>query len=415
MNILYIEHYAGSDKYGMEFRPFYMAREWVKMGHTVTILAADFSHLRKVNPVVEKDFQTETDSGVDFVWLKTNKYRRNDLMRVKNIYCFINKIKKHAKYIAETYNPDVIIHSSTYPMDLYAALAVKKYCGAPCFYEIHDLWPLSLTAMAPRLLSEKNPIIKYVQKAEDDCYRLGDGVISILPGANRHIQERGFNNVNYHNVPNGVVLKDVPDPGPLSDEILEMFDKWKKQNKFVVLYAGGHARSNALEYFVNAGPKVDPSVQLVLVGNGEQKESLVALGKDMENVTFLDPVAKAKIPALLELADVLYLDARSDKLFEYGIGKNKMFDYMLASKPVIFGMNSAGNPLELSGCGLKILPEDTESLVEGIEALRQKTAEELAEMGRKGHDYVVEKHEYSVLANQFIEALKSAPKAEVKG
>ncbi|MBR4868959.1 MAG: glycosyltransferase WbuB, partial [Clostridia bacterium] len=102
MNILYIEHYAGSDKYGMEFRPFYMAREWVKMGHSVTILAADFSHLRKQNPVVTKDFETETDSGVDFVWLKTNKYRRNDLMRVKNIYCFINKIKKHAKYIAET-------------------------------------------------------------------------------------------------------------------------------------------------------------------------------------------------------------------------------------------------------------------------------------------------------------------------
>ena len=415
MNILYIEHYAGSDKYGMEFRPFYMAREWVKMGHSVTILAADFSHLRKQNPVVTKDFETETDSGVDFVWLKTNKYRRNDLMRVKNIYCFINKIKKHAKYIAETYKPDVIIHSSTYPMDLYAALAVKEYCGAPCFYEIHDLWPLSLTAMAPKLLSEKNPLIQYVQKAEDDCYRLGDGVISILPGANRHIQERGFMNVNYHNVPNGVILKDVPDPGPLPEQITNLFNSWKEQGKCVVLYAGGHARSNALEYFVNAGPLVGDNVQLVLVGNGEQKEMLQNLAKGMTNVTFLDPVAKTKIPVLLEMADLLYLDARSDKLFEYGIGKNKMFDYMLASKPVIFGMNSAGNPLELSGCGLKILPEDTPSLVEGINTLRQKSPEELAEMGKKGHDYVVEYHEYSVLANQFIEALKSAPKVEPKG
>ena len=30
MNILYIDHYAGSDIHGMEFRPFYMAREWSK-------------------------------------------------------------------------------------------------------------------------------------------------------------------------------------------------------------------------------------------------------------------------------------------------------------------------------------------------------------------------------------------------
>ena len=59
MNILLINHYAGSDYHGMEFRPFYMAREWKKKGHNVTILGADFSHLRKNNPVIEKDFQEE--------------------------------------------------------------------------------------------------------------------------------------------------------------------------------------------------------------------------------------------------------------------------------------------------------------------------------------------------------------------
>ena len=31
MNILLINHYAGSPQYGMEYRPYYLAREWVKM------------------------------------------------------------------------------------------------------------------------------------------------------------------------------------------------------------------------------------------------------------------------------------------------------------------------------------------------------------------------------------------------
>ena len=42
MNILLINHYAGSSYYGMEFRPYYMARKWVKQGHNVTILGASF-------------------------------------------------------------------------------------------------------------------------------------------------------------------------------------------------------------------------------------------------------------------------------------------------------------------------------------------------------------------------------------
>ena len=30
MNILLINHYAGSPQHGMEYRPYYLAREWVR-------------------------------------------------------------------------------------------------------------------------------------------------------------------------------------------------------------------------------------------------------------------------------------------------------------------------------------------------------------------------------------------------
>lgn len=56
MNILLINHYAGSPKMGMEYRPYYLAPEWIKAGHNVTILAADYSHLRTINPSFKNDF-----------------------------------------------------------------------------------------------------------------------------------------------------------------------------------------------------------------------------------------------------------------------------------------------------------------------------------------------------------------------
>ena len=59
MNILLINHYAGSPQYGMEYRPYYLAREWVKVGHKVTIVGASFSHLRRKQPKVNGNISEE--------------------------------------------------------------------------------------------------------------------------------------------------------------------------------------------------------------------------------------------------------------------------------------------------------------------------------------------------------------------
>ncbi len=60
MNILLINHYAGSPQYGMEYRLYYLAREWVKTGHKVGITSAFFSHLRskqfEVNRIMNEKF-----------------------------------------------------------------------------------------------------------------------------------------------------------------------------------------------------------------------------------------------------------------------------------------------------------------------------------------------------------------------
>ena len=95
MNILIINHYAGSPEMGMEFRPYYFAKEWTAMGHRVDIIAADFSHLRRVNPDVSRDFQEEIIDGIHYHWIKTRRDEGNGGQRAITMAQFIGKLWVH--------------------------------------------------------------------------------------------------------------------------------------------------------------------------------------------------------------------------------------------------------------------------------------------------------------------------------
>lgn len=128
-NILYIEHYAGTPSMGMEYRPYYLAKEWVKKGHHVDIIAADYSHLRINNPIIEKDWETKEVDGIHYHWIHTIKYEGNGIKRAITMFQFVAKIIIRAKKIVKKYRPDIVITSSTYPLDTYAGQLLRKYSG----------------------------------------------------------------------------------------------------------------------------------------------------------------------------------------------------------------------------------------------------------------------------------------------
>lgn len=125
--VLLINHYAGSNEMGMDFRPYYLAREWKKNGYNVKIIAADYSHLRQKNPEVNYDFQKEMIDGLSYYWVRTIPYKGNGIKRAFTMFQFVGKLLFKAKKIAKEFKPDVIITASTYPLDIFAAKRIKKY------------------------------------------------------------------------------------------------------------------------------------------------------------------------------------------------------------------------------------------------------------------------------------------------
>lgn len=125
-NILMIQHYAGSNKMGMSFRPYYLAREWVKQGHKVDIIVANYSHIRNINPEIEKDFCQEDIDGITYHWIKTRKYAGNGVKRAITMFQFVGKILLHASELEKNLQPDVIITGSTYVLDTYAGQKIRR-------------------------------------------------------------------------------------------------------------------------------------------------------------------------------------------------------------------------------------------------------------------------------------------------
>ena len=399
MKILLINHYAGSPQLGMEFRPYYMAREWQKSGHEVLIVGATFSHLRKKQPLISD----ENIDGVHYRWVKVNAYKGNGIGRIMSMFLFVSKLKLHYKRILGGFVPDVVISSSTYPLDNYPAKKIADHYGAKFIYEIHDLWPLSPMELGG--YSPNHPFIRVMQRAEDFAYANVDAVVSMLPKAVDHTLERGLPREKFFYVPNGIVEEDWANPQDISEELRYEIEAIKTKFDFVVGYLGGHAVSNCLDTFIDSAKILSENrIAFVLVGSGVEKNRLVQRVRDegVKNVFFFDPIPKPQVPSLLSLMDVLFIGWNKNPLYRFGISPNKIFDYEMAGKPIVHAVEAANDPVAEAGCGISVEPENPEAIADAIMKLASIPESEREEMGKKGHDYVLKHHTYSVLSQKFV-------------
>jgi glycosyltransferase involved in cell wall biosynthesis len=408
MNILLINHYAGSPWHGMEFRPYYMGREWVKFGHKVRIVAASKSHIRSHTPeMLGKNRYDEVIDGIEYTWLATPNYQRNGIRRVFNMASFLSQLMFYAGVFSRSFKPDVVIASSTYPLDIFPAHYMARRCGAKLVFEVHDLWPLSPIELGG--MSKWHPFIMLMQCAEDYFCRHSDVVISILPKVREHLEKRGLAPRKLRVVQNGISIDEWNKPAAIDSKIKNKLMAIKANGKSIVGYAGTHGLANALECLLEAGKSLqDEKVVFVFVGEGPSKLLLQQKAKDdgISNLMiFCDSVKKEQMPAVLKFFDVAYIGSNRQSLYRFGISPNKLMDYMMAGVPIINAIEAGNDPVAEAGCGMTVEPENPKEIAQGIRKLLSLTDIERNSMGERGREYILKNHTYDVLARQFLEAL----------
>ena len=409
MRILYLNHYAGSPQHGMEYRPYYLAREWVRSGHEVQMIAASYSHVRTRQPdlggAASRD---ETIAGIAYRWLATPAYAGNGIGRVRNIAVFLARLWRESARWAD-WRPDVVIASSTYPMDIWVARRIARRARAKLVYEVHDLWPASpieLSGMSPR-----HPFIVLCQKAENDAYRDDDGVVSMLPKVERHMAEHGLDLRKLSIVPNGISLDEWEgdDGAELAPTLASHLAALRASGRTVVGYAGSHGLPNALDTLLDAAALLrEAHVSFVLVGDGHEKERLAKRVRDerLTNVAMFAPVPKAQIPRLLAAFDIAYIGWQRVPIYRFGIAPNKLMDYMMARRAVLHSVDAGNDPVAEAGCGVTVPPADPQAVADGLMALAARSSAERTAMGERGRAFVLANHTYPVLAQRFLEALR---------
>ena len=414
MNILLINHYAGSERMGMEYRPFYLAREWVANGHSVTIVAADHSHLRTGQPAVDTDLEITEEEGVRFRWLRTNGYVGNGVARVANILGFVAKLGAHADRLAREEKPDLVICSSTYPIDVYPGARIARKAKARLVFEVHDLWPLT-----PVLLggySRHHPYVLFFQRAEDWAYRNAEVVVSILPDTRDHMLSRGLESQKFVHIPNGIPVSGAlaRNDGDLPHAVQVLLEKERSRGRFLVGYAGGMNLSNAVDVLLETARILATSgVTFLLAGGGSEVDSLQAqiAQYGVENFRLLGHIAKPSVQRFLAEMDVLAISWRRSPLYRFGVSPNKLFDYMLAGKPILQASDASNDLVREADCGLTVPPEDPVAFAHALLRLRQLPLAARQRLGENGRRFVLENHDYRILAARFLEAVGPARSA----
>ena len=407
MNILYINHYAGNLQMGMEYRPFLMAREWVRLGHSVTIVAASFAHTRSVQ-APERDTVSEMNvEGVRYVFLPTPSYQGNGVARVKNIFTFVARLFGLATHLGD-WRPDAVIASSTYPIDIYPARRLAKRYGAKLVWEVHDLWPLSPMELGG--MAWWHPFIWLMQRGENAACRAAQKVVCMLPKAQVHLEAHGMAAAKFVYIPNGIVaadwvpaLRSAPPPA-----ILDWMAAQHARGYQVLVYAGAHGVANALPDLIAAMALLkDLPLALLMLGQGPEKPALQAQAANLglAHLYFADAIPKTAVPTVLEAADILYIGWQRQAIYRFGINPNKLMDYMLAAKPILHAVEAGNDPVQAAGCGVSVPPANPEAIAQGLRQLHALTAAEKSALGARGKAFVLAHHDYPILSSKFLDAL----------
>ena len=407
MKILFVTLYFPPEVGAAPTRIYELALRLQRMGHQVSVLTTFPNYPSGIVPKEWRGrlFWKGRDQGITVyrVWSYAAP-NRGFLKRVVSQLSFAVLAAIGGLFLPRC---EAIVVESPPLFDGFVGVFLNLLKRTPYLFMVSDLWPE--TAVQMGML--RNPFLIWVSKQiELLFYRRSVAVLALTAGIQRKIQAERIEGLSV------VLFRNSVD--------CEFFRPGLKGNgtrhelgvgdsEFVAAYCGTFGLAQKLTTVLEAAALLQASgnteVRFLLVGDGAESDILKsnAIELKLRNVTFVEPLPKARMPELLNAADCMLVPLRNLEIFR-GALPSKMFEAMACAKPSILGV--AGEAEELmreAGAGYCVAPEDPAAMRDAVLQLMKDT-DGARRMGELGREYVVLHFSRDSRARQLSDVLENA-------
>tara|TARA_B110000003_G_C16652788_1_gene534951 strand:- start:3450 stop:4640 length:1191 start_codon:yes stop_codon:yes gene_type:complete len=358
MKILFLSDNFFPEVNAPAVRTYEHCKEWVKMGHQVTVITCfpNFPTGKVFNGYKNKLFLKEELDGINVIriwsYISPNSgfYKRTlDFLSYAIMSFLFGCFQKF----------DVVIGTSPQFFTALSAKMISFFKMKPWVFEIRDLWPESIVAVGA--INENSLLFKLLTLIEHSFYRSSLLNIVVTNSFKKHIDKLVVNTSKNFVVRNGI------DVNSFFVKSVENNNLINYENKFVISYIGTHGMAHALNFILDCIKDLDSNLyHFLFIGGGAEKNNLINQSKKLKltNVTFLPFVPKNKVINYLNITDASLVNLKKSDTFKNVI-PSKIFDSIAMNIPILLGVDGeAREIIEKHSFGIFYKPENKKSFLD---------------------------------------------------
>ena len=408
MKILYVTQYFPPEMGAPAARAGELALHWAQSGREVTVLTGFPNHpTGVVPPEYRRQFRwlsiREDISGVKLVrtWLLPLPNRRaHERMLNYGSFCISSAVT--GLFVSD---PDIVIATSPQLLVGLSGWWLARWKRVPFVFEVRDLWPESLAAVG---MGESNSLLhRSLARITGFLYENSDHVVVVTRAFEEYLTEHWQVPPEKISVVENGVETDLFNPNASNGDLRR---KLSAEEKFLVCYIGTMGMAHGLDTLVEAAADLQtaaPSVVLLLVGEGAEKERIIGLARSrgLKNMIFVDQQPREKIPAYICASDACLVLLKNSEIFKTVI-PTKMLEFMSCARPVILGVDGEARKIvNEAHSGIVIEPENSVDLVKAV--IRLAANSSLCNLlGRNGRQYVLKHFSRQEKAAAYVRVLE---------
>ncbi|MEL7834107.1 glycosyltransferase family 4 protein [Fodinibius sp. Rm-B-1B1-1] len=400
MHILFITDNFPPEVNAPATRTYEHAKIWAEEGHQVTVITCNpnFPQGEIYDGYENKLCQKEEIDGINVIRVWSYITSNEGFIKRTLDYFSFAVTSFWAGLFQKT---DILIATSPQFFTTWSGWGLSKFKRKPWVFELRDLWPESIKTVGAL---DDGLIYDTLEQIELFLYRSADLVVPVTDAFKKNLVDRNIESDKQLVIPNGSNLDLFNKENSDGQRIRKQLSL---EYKFIVGYLGTHGMAHSLDFILECVADIeDPDIHFLFIGDGAEKERLVAMAKqrNLENVTFVDPIPKQEVPDYLDAVDVSLVPLKKSDTFKTVI-PSKIFEAASMQLPILLGVEGQAQEIvEAYEAGICFEPENKDDFLAKLRLLKED--KELYEKVSKNGEKLAQAYDREKLARKMLDALE---------